>query len=90
MGLETTAETVFFSAVGFLAVVVVGLIVLVVERELVAVLLVCVERVDLGVEVEVVLRAVEELLVLLAGLVEDVARVVLSSASRFLRSFLIL
>ena len=87
MGLETTVGTVFFSAVGFLTVVVVGLVV---ECELMAVLLVCVETVDLGVGVEVVLRVVEELPVLLAELVEEVVRVVLSPVSRFLRSFLIL
>ena len=90
MGLETTVGTVFFSAVVFLIVVVAGLVVLVVERGTVVVLLVCVETVDLEVEVEVVLRVVGELSVLLAELVEEVARVVLSPVSRFLRSFLIL
>ena len=90
MGLETTVGTVFFSDVFFLSAFVAGLVVLVVERGTVVVLLVYVETVDLGVEVEVVLRVVEELLALLAALVEEVVRVVLSPASRFLRSFLIL
>ena len=87
MGLETTVGTVFFSAVVFLTVVVVGLVVLVVERGTVVVLLVCVETVDLGVVEAVALHVVEELL---NELVEEVARVVLSPASRLLRSFLIL
>ena len=90
IGRVTTVEIVFFSVVFFLADVLTAFGVLVIERETVVALVVGVETVVLGVKVEAVIRVVEDPLVLLAELVVDVLLVVLSPASRLLRSFLIL